>query len=190
LKQRSSNAARFALQGVAFAAACLAGSQAWALGLGKLNVQSALGEQLRAEIDVTSITPEEASSLKLRIAPPEAYRLAGVDYNAVLPATQVQIVKRPDGRSVLRVSSDGSAPIDIVPESFARWRLPPGNRRLTVAWPEGSAILDIDGAAGDVVFIEVIGSVWIWGSNYRLERGDAVESRQRATPLRLVADVG
>jgi hypothetical protein len=95
-----------------------------------------------------------------------------------------------DSMNVLRVSSDGSAPIDIVPESFARWRLPPGNRRLTVAWPEGSAILDIDGAAGDVVFIEVIGSVWIWGSNYRLERGDAVESRQRATPLRLVADVG
>ena len=106
MKQRSSIAARFALQGVAFAAACLCGSQAWALGLGKLNVQSALGEQLRAEIDVTSMTPEEASSLKLRIAPPEAYRAAGVDYNAVLPATQVQVVKKADGRSVLRVSSD------------------------------------------------------------------------------------
>ncbi len=106
MKQRSSNAARFALQGVAVAVACLAGPQAWALGLGKLNVQSALGEQLRAEIDITSMTAEEASSLKLRIAPPEAYRQAGVDYNAVLPATQVQVVKRPDGRTVLRVSSD------------------------------------------------------------------------------------
>ena len=106
LKQRSTNAARFALQGVALAVACLWGSQALALGLGRLNVQSALGESLKAEIEVTSMTPEEASSLKLRIAPPEAYRAAGVEYNPVLPATQLQLINRPGGRSVLRVTSD------------------------------------------------------------------------------------
>ena len=88
------------------AVACLWGTQAAALGLGRLNVQSALGESLKAEIEVTSMTPEEASSLKLRIAPPEAYRAAGVEYNPVLPATQVQLVSRPGGRSVLRVTSD------------------------------------------------------------------------------------
>ena len=48
----------------------------------------------------------------------------------------------------------------------------------------------ISGAAGEVVFVEVIGSVLAWGSNYRLERADAAESRQRAVALRLVADVG
>ena len=48
--------ARFALDGLALAAACLWGTQAWALGLGRLTVQSALGETLRAEIDVTSLT--------------------------------------------------------------------------------------------------------------------------------------
>jgi len=106
LIQRSSNTAQFALRGVALAVACLWGSQAWALGLGRLSVQSALGETLRAEIEVTSITPEEASSVKLRIAPPEAYRSAGVEYNAVLPSTQVQLVSRPGGRTVLRVTSD------------------------------------------------------------------------------------
>ena len=103
---RSSNTAQFALRGVALAVACLCGSQAWALGLGRLSVQSALGETLRAEIEVTSITPEEVSSVKLRIAPPEAYRSAGVEYNSVLPSTQVQLVSRPGGRSVLRVTSD------------------------------------------------------------------------------------
>jgi hypothetical protein len=36
----------------------------------------------------------------------------------------------------------------------------------------------------------VIGRVWAWGSNFRLEGGDAAESRQRALPLRLVADIG
>jgi pilus assembly protein FimV len=106
LKHRSSVAARFALRGVALAVAALWASQAAALGLGRLNVQSALGETLRAEIEVTSITAEEAGSLKLRIAPPEAYRAAGVDYNAVLTGANVQLVRRADGRQVLRVNSD------------------------------------------------------------------------------------
>ena len=53
-----------------------------ALGLGRLSVQSALGEALRAEIEVTSITAEEQASLRIRVAPPEAYRAANVDYNA------------------------------------------------------------------------------------------------------------
>ena len=102
---QAKNAAHFALKSVALATICLWGSHAAALGLGRLNVQSALGETLRAEIEVTSLTPEEASSLKLRVAPPEAYRAAGVDYNAVLPSAQVQVVRRPDGRTFLRVTS-------------------------------------------------------------------------------------
>jgi pilus assembly protein FimV len=120
LKQRSSNAAQFALQGVAFAVACLCGSQAAALGLGRLNVQSALGESLKAEIEVTSMTAEEASSLKLRIAPPEAYRSAGVEYNPVLPSTQVQLVSRAGGRSVLRITSDRAVVepfVDVIVEA-------------------------------------------------------------------------
>lgn len=95
-----------------------------------------------------------------------------------------------DAKNVVRVNSDGASAVDTVPESFARWRLPAGSHRLAVTWPEGSATLDIAGAAGEVVFVEVIGSVWVWGSSYRLERSDAAESRQRAMSLRLVADVG
>lgn len=95
-----------------------------------------------------------------------------------------------DSRNVVRVSAEGALPVDTVPDSFARWRLHAGSHRLTVVWPEGSASLDIAGAAGEVIFVEVIGSVWAWGSHYRLERGDATESRQRAATLRLVADVG
>ncbi|MBT9489641.1 MAG: FimV family protein [Rubrivivax sp.] len=100
------NAGRFALTGVALAASCLVSGQAWALGLGRLTVQSALGESLRAEIDVTSITPEEASTLTLRVASPDVYRSAGIDYNSVLPSAQVALQRRPDGRTVLRVTSD------------------------------------------------------------------------------------
>ena len=106
MNHRPSDAARFALTGVAFAAACLWASQAWALGLGRLTVGSALGETLRAEIEVTSITAEEASSLRLRIASPEAHRAAGVEYNAALPSARAEIVKRPDGRSVVLISGE------------------------------------------------------------------------------------
>ena len=109
MNQRSNttarSTARFALRGVAFAAACLVGSQAWALGLGRLTVQSALGETLRAEIEVTSITAEEAGTLRLRVAPAEIYRSSGVDYNAVLPSTPVERLPR-NGRQVLQVRSE------------------------------------------------------------------------------------
>ena len=102
------------------AVACLCASQAMALGLGRLNVQSALGESLKAEIEVTSMTAEEASSLRLRVAPPEAYRTAGVEYNVVLPSTQVRVARRPDGTNYLRVTSDRAVLepfIDVIVEA-------------------------------------------------------------------------
>ena len=49
-------------------AALLAGVDAWALGLGRLNIQSALGEALRAEIEITSLSEEEAGNLNVKVA--------------------------------------------------------------------------------------------------------------------------
>ena len=106
MKRNLLNAGRFALTGVAAAALSFITLDAMALGLGRLAVQSALGESLRAEIDVTSLSAEEASNLKVRIAPPESYRAAWVDYNPVLPATQAVLLRRADGRPYLRLSSD------------------------------------------------------------------------------------
>jgi len=120
LEYRSNKTSLFVLKSVAFAAACLWGTHASALGLGRLNVQSALGEALRAEIEVTSMTAEEASSLKLRVAPPEAYRAAGVEYNPVLPSAQVRVARRPDGSNYLRVTSDRAVLepfIDVIVEA-------------------------------------------------------------------------
>lgn len=93
-----------------------------------------------------------------------------------------------DTQNVVRVASESGIAVDTVPESFARWKLPAGRHALTAVWPEGKASLDVSGQAGDVVFVEVIGSVWAWGSTYRLEVGEPADSRQRLTPLRLIAD--
>ena len=106
MKNRFGHAGRVALNTVALAAMVAASGSAWSLGLGRLNVQSALGEALRAEIDITSLSPEEDSSLRVRIAPPESYRASGVDYNAVLTSTTVSVARRSDGRPYLRVTSD------------------------------------------------------------------------------------
>jgi pilus assembly protein FimV len=106
LKNRPYLAGRTALALAALAAFGAAPFHAQALGLGRLSVQSALGEGMRAEIDITSLSPEEAASLQVRIAPPEAYRAAGVDYNAVLAAAQATLGRRADGRPYLRVTSD------------------------------------------------------------------------------------
>ncbi len=106
LKQNTLNSGRLALRGVAAAAMLFCALNASGLGLGRLSVQSGLGETLKAEIEVTSLTPEESSNLKVRVAPPEAYRAAGVDYNAVLPATQVSVQRRADGRTFLRITSN------------------------------------------------------------------------------------
>ena len=91
MKRNLTFSGRFALTGVAAAALLLAAPAAWSLGLGRIQVQSALGESLRAEVEVTSMTPEEAANLRVRVAPPESYKAAGVDYNAVLPSTRVEI---------------------------------------------------------------------------------------------------
>ena len=110
MKDHSLSVGRFALNRVAVAAAVAVLSalpiSASALGLGKLSVKSALGEPLRAEIDISSINPEESATLQVRVASPETYRAAGVDYNAVLSGANIVLQRRADGRPYLRISSD------------------------------------------------------------------------------------
>ena len=79
---------------------------ALALSLGSITVQSALGEPLRAEIDIPDINAEESSTLKAAVASPEAFRSAGLDYNAAMAGLRVSLQRRPDGRAYIRLTSD------------------------------------------------------------------------------------
>jgi pilus assembly protein FimV len=127
LKNRSLKAGRIALNGIAVAAMCIAVQGAWALGLGRLNVQSALGETLRADIDITGLSAEEEGSLRVRVAAPDSYRAAGVEYNAALAGAQVVLARRSDGQPYLRLTSDRSVQepfVDVILElSWATGRL-------------------------------------------------------------------
>jgi len=79
---------------------------AQALALGRLSVLSALGEPLRAEIDIPDINAEEAASLKAGVASAEAFKAAGLDYNLTIANMQIALMRRADGRMYLRLSSD------------------------------------------------------------------------------------
>ena len=97
------------LSGLALAAMLACASGVHAFSLGRMNVMSALGEPLRAEIDVTSLTAEQSASLQIGLAAAEVYRAAGMDYSELLRGTQVTLTRRADGRSVLQVTSDRAA---------------------------------------------------------------------------------
>ena len=100
----------------------LGAQDAAALALGRLSVQSGLGEPLRAEIDIPEINAAEADSLRATLASPEAYRASGLEYHPALNGVRMSLQKRPDGRSYLRVTSDRSVNdpfLDLVLE--ANW---------------------------------------------------------------------
>nr|WP_264361624.1 FimV/HubP family polar landmark protein [Ramlibacter tataouinensis] len=71
-----------------------------------MTVQSALGEPLRADIDLPQINAQELESLKTNLASPEAFRAAGLEYNQALGALQIDLQRRPDGSYFLRLTSD------------------------------------------------------------------------------------
>ena len=81
------------------------GSQASALSLGRIAVQSALGEPLRAEIEILEINEEEASSLRPRVAMPDVFSASGMEYSSILSGLQISLQRRPDGQRYLRLSN-------------------------------------------------------------------------------------
>lgn len=97
---------------VAVALAVLSGggvSSAQAAGLGRLTVQSALGQPLRAEVEVTAVTAEEADTLTAKIASPEAFSRVGLQYKEALSGVRMAVENR-GGRYFIKVTS--SKPIN------------------------------------------------------------------------------
>ena len=96
--------------GVLASAMALIGSmaslEAHALALGRISVQSALGEPLRAEIDIAEITPEEAASFKAGVASVDAFKAAGLEFTQLLTGLEVNLQRRADGRAFLRLTSN------------------------------------------------------------------------------------
>ncbi|MFJ7565908.1 FimV/HubP family polar landmark protein [Herminiimonas sp. NPDC097707] len=79
-------------------------SNAHAAGLGKLTVLSSLGQPLRAEIELTSVSPDEAGSLIPKLASADAFRQANIDLNPALFSLRFAVEQR-GNRPIVRITS-------------------------------------------------------------------------------------
>lgn len=91
---------------VVAAALLLVSSPAMSAALGRLAVASALGQPLNAEIEVLSVTPADMATFSARLARPEAYQEAGLEYVADLTGLVLTVVPRSNNSAVVRVTSN------------------------------------------------------------------------------------
>lgn len=90
--------------GAAVASSLLLLSNANATGLGRLTVLSALGQPLRAEIELTSPNKDEVSSLTPKLASIDAFKQASIDFNPALLSMRFVVEARGVGY-VIRITS-------------------------------------------------------------------------------------
>lgn len=76
-----------------------------AAGLGKLTLNSALGQPLNAEIDVVASNSDEVQSLKAGIAPRETYAHVGVGYESILSSIKASVALRANGTPYIKLTS-------------------------------------------------------------------------------------
>jgi pilus assembly protein FimV len=79
-------------------------SNASAAGLGKLTVLSSLGQPLRAEIDLTFVSKDEAGALVAKLASAEAFRQANVEFVPALSSLRFAVEQRGE-RQLIHVTS-------------------------------------------------------------------------------------
>jgi pilus assembly protein FimV len=88
----------------------LAWGSADAAGLGKLTVQSALGQPLKAEIELLSVTKDDLADITAKLATPEAFRQARIERQESLGSLRFSVDQRANGQPVIRITSTASVP--------------------------------------------------------------------------------
>lgn len=81
-----------------------------AAGLGKLTVQSALGQPLKAEIELLSVTKDDLADITAKLASADAFRQARIDRQDVLSALRFSVDQRANGQPIIRITSTSSVP--------------------------------------------------------------------------------
>src|SRR5258706_7043346 len=76
-------------------------SFAFAAGLGKISVLSALGQPLKAEIEIVSLQRGEGDTLAARLASGEAFRQSSVELNPVLLSLKFAVERRGVGHDAI-----------------------------------------------------------------------------------------
>lgn len=88
------------------AALLLAAGNAWALGLGQIQVKSKRNQPLLAEIPIVSTTPGELAALRARLASPDTFRRVGLaPPTGIASDLQFSLGSDSKGRPVIRVTT-------------------------------------------------------------------------------------
>ncbi|MYM65486.1 hypothetical protein GTP45_01390 [Pseudoduganella sp. FT55W] len=90
----------------------LAGA-AQAAELGDVAPRSYIGQPLAVDIDLVSLTPEEAANLPVRLAQADVYRGANVSMNPALSSVRMQVERR-GARQILHVTTTRAVEADYV----------------------------------------------------------------------------
>jgi pilus assembly protein FimV len=109
-------------------AGALSATQANALGLGEIQVKSALNEPLEAEIRLLQVRDLSPLQIQPRMADIDEFSLAGIDKSRFLTNVNFDVRVNPDGTGTIRMTS--SAPI----------REPFLNFLVEVNWPSGRLV--------------------------------------------------
>jgi pilus assembly protein FimV len=83
----------------------LLSSEVWAIGLGDINLDSALNEPLRAEIELLSATPEELSNLVVSLASADTFDRYGIDRPFYLQEIEFNVLSNGPNGPVVQVRS-------------------------------------------------------------------------------------
>lgn len=76
-----------------------------AAGLGKLTLNSALGQPLVAEIEIVTTSSDDVASLKASVATREAFAQAGIHYESVLSTVKASVESRSSGTPYIKLTS-------------------------------------------------------------------------------------
>jgi len=104
----------------------LAPSSGYSLGIGDIKLHSALNQNLDAEISLVVSEGEQASDIKVNLAPPDKFDEAGVPWTSSLSKIKFATVVRANGSVIIKLSSR-----EAVKEPFLDFL-------LEVSWPKGS----------------------------------------------------
>ena len=93
------------LMRISLALVLLLSSEVWAIGLGDINLDSALNEPLRAEIELLSATPEELSNLVVSLASAETFDRYGIDRPFYLQEIEFNVLSDGPNGPVVQIRS-------------------------------------------------------------------------------------
>ena len=99
---------------------------AQSLGIGELELHSALNQSLNAQIRLQLAPGESADDIRVRLAPPEKFDQAGVPWSYFLSKIKFQTIPQANGSVIIKVTSR-----EPLTEPFL-------NFLLEVNWPQGS----------------------------------------------------